>query len=377
MIGPCYPYRGGNSVFMTCLYHSLIPRFDIQMLNYSLLYPDLLFPGTTQYDKSQQPINPVPNERIVNSINPVSWFKTANRIKEFNPDLIVFDWWNPFFGPSHFFISRFLKNQFQHKILFITENVISHEGRMIDRILTRVGLHYASSLMALSENVAEDLEFVRKDRKIYRSELPVVDYYEGQKNLKTGNEKKELGFAENDKVILFFGYIRKYKGLDVLIRAFPDVLKNFPDAKLLVVGEFYDEPEIYLSLINELGLRPVVKVINRFVPNEDVGKYYSAAEVSVLPYRTATQSAVLKVAYGFECPVIVTNVGGLAESVDHESTGLIVEPDSPQALSSGIKRFFEIQNSVDFTQNIRRRVQNNLFSHVDELFETIIQETYV
>ncbi len=375
LIGPCHPYRGGNALFVTHLYHALKDDFEIQVLNYSLLYPDFLFPGTTQFDKSLQPINPVPNERVVNSINPFTWLQTAKRIEEFDPDLVVFDWWNPFFGPAHFSISWFLEKRFKNRILVITENVISHEGRWIDRILTRIGLRYASRFMTLSDNVVKDLEFIRQDRKVYRSELPIYDCYEDLKKFDLVDEKKDLGFSPDDKVVLFFGYVRKYKGLDILLRAFPDVIKDIPKARLLIVGEFYDDPQIYLSLIEELHLQPHVKLINQFVPNEDVGKYYSASDVVVLPYRTGTQSGILNVAYGFERPVIVTNVGGLAESVDEERTGLIVEPESAEAISSGIKKFFDIRDKTDFAGNIRHKVKNNMFSNVTALFATIMQET--
>ncbi|MBL7994358.1 glycosyltransferase [bacterium] len=375
LIGPCHPYRGGNALFVTHLYHALITRFDIQVINYSLLYPDFLFPGTTQFDRSSQPIRPVPNKRLVNSINPVSWIRTARSIKNYDPDLIVFDWWNPFFGPALFSISSFLKGRFKNKILFVTENVISHEGRWIDRVLTRVGLYHASSFMALSDNVVRDLDFLRDDRKVYRSELPVYDCYDDLQKFNPEKERKDLGYGGKDKVILFFGYVRKYKGLDLLLRAFPDVLRSIPDAKLLIVGEFYDEPQAYLSLVEELRLESCVKIINRFVPNEEVGRFYSAADVVVLPYRTGTQSGILNIAYGCERPVIVTNVGGLAESVEHGLTGLVVEPNSSQAISNGIKKFFEIRHTINFSENIQRKVRSNVFSNVGELFETILRET--
>lgn len=375
LIGPCHPYRGGNALFVTHLFHSLKDRFDIRVLNYSLLYPNFLFPGTTQFDLSQKPINPVPNERVVNSINPFSWFTTARRIKDYDPDLIIFDWWNPFFGPAHFAVSWFLKKRYGKKILFITENVISHEGRWIDRLLTRIGLHHASAFMALSDNVVADLDFIKKNRKVYKSELPIYDCYEGLEKFEPGAERKALGYSAGDKVILFFGYVRKYKGLDILLRAFPGILKDIPEAKLLIVGEFYDDPQIYLSLIDELGIKNSVKIVNQFVPNEAVGKYYSASDVVVLPYRTGTQSGILNVAYGFERPVIVTDVGGLAESVDEGSTGLIVKPESPEAIQGVIRRFFELKEKTDFAGNIRQKVRSNLFSKIPDLFDTIMQET--
>ena len=381
IIGPAFPYRGGNSLFIAHLNDKLSTQFDVTILNYTLLYPSFLFPGTTQFDKSRVTIKPSKSVRIVNSISPLSWLKTAKRIKEINPDLVVFDWWHPFFSFCHFWISFFLGKHFQNKILVITENFISHEGHFIDRILTRIGLANASSFLSLSEKVEKDLADVSSGRKIYRSELPVYDCYDMPESpteeLKERTQalKKEFTFSENDFVILFFGYIRKYKGLDILFNAMPLLIKEIPNIKLLVVGESYDEFSFYENLVSELHLTNYVKMENRFVANEEVGKYYSVSDLVILPYRSATQSGILNVAYGFIKPVLVTNVGGLAEFVDDKKTGIIVEPESPAAIANGILEFYSLQKTVNFSKNIAERISHNQFSSIAQLFDKIISDT--
>lgn len=374
IIGPAYPYRGGPSIFIGHLYDKLSVKFDVVILNYKLLYPSFLFPGTTQFDKSNLTLKPGKSERIVNSISPISWFKTAKRIKEIEPDLVVFDWWHPFFSFCHFSISFLLGKKFKNKILFITENFISHEGHFIDRILTKLGLVNASAFLTLSESVQKDLKTISGKRKIYRSELPIFDCYDLSSNEKS-SFKKEFAFSDDDFVLLFFGYIRNYKGLDILLRAMPQLVNKISNIKLLVVGESYEKFSIYENIVKELGLSSYVKMENKFVANEEVGKYYSASDLVVLPYRSATQSAILNVAYGFQKPVLVTNVGGLVEFVDDKKTGIIVKPESPEAIANGVEEFYYLRNSINFTKNINKRVSQNQFLSIANLFDEIISDT--
>ena len=372
IIGPAYPYRGGNSLFVSFVYDALKENFDIKIYNYKLLYPSLLFPGTTQFDNSNVLIKKAQSERIINSINPFNWIAAAFKLKNEKADLIVFDWWHPFFGFCHYTISALIKKYYKGKILFITENVVSHEGNFIDRSLTKLGLTNASFFMALSEVVGKELRTISKDKKIFRSELPVYDCYQQDKLTST---KNELGFSENDKVLLFFGYVRKYKGLDILLDAFPKISEVFPGIKLLVVGEFYDDPEVYLNKIKSNKMEKDVVLINKFIPNEEVGKYYSATDVVILPYRSATQSGILNVAYGFLKPVIVTKVGGLSEFVNERKTGLVIEPNSTEAIVEGVKQFYSLRDKINFEQNITELVSSNKFENLPHLFEEILQES--
>jgi glycosyltransferase involved in cell wall biosynthesis len=371
IVGPAYPYRGGNSLYVSYVFDSLKEYFDVKIYNYKLLYPSLLFPGTTQFDKSNSVMKEAPNERVLNSINPFNWIKVANKLKQENADLIVFDWWHPFFGPCHSVISRLIQKKYKNKILFITENFISHEGNFVDKTLTKIGLKYASSFLALSDIVEKMLSEIAHGRTVYRSELPVFDCY----NLSDTFSPVYFGFNSNNKILLFFGYIRKYKGLDLLIEAFPKILEHYPEARLLIVGEFYDDPSPYINRIKELKIENEVKLINKFIPNEEVGKYYSVSDLVILPYKSATQSGILNIAYAFNKPVLVTDVGGLAKLVEESKTGIIIQPDSPDQIVQGVLKFYNLQKTEDFSKNIESFVRSNAFSKLPELFNKIISDS--
>jgi len=373
IIGPTYPYRGGNALFVTQTYEILKNNFDVKVFNYKLLYPSLLFPGTTQFDKSDKQVFKIPNKRVVNSISPLNWMSVANRIKKENADLIIFDWWHPFFGPALGTISMLIRKKYKNKILFITENVVSHESNKIDKVLTRYGLRNASMFLALSSKVENELTKFGKGRKVYRSELPVYDCYQTGETTEQSKIRKELEISENAIVLLFFGYVRRYKGLDILLEAFPKILDNHPEAFLLIVGEFYDKPDFYLNIIEKNKLKNKVKVINSFVPNEEVSRYYLASDVVVLPYRSATQSGILNVAYGFKKPVIVTDVGGLAEFVKVNKTGIVVKPNSPDELVNGVQKFLELKPYTDFTTNIEEMNKKNSFENLPNIIKEIIK----
>jgi glycosyltransferase involved in cell wall biosynthesis len=375
LIGPAYPYRGGNALFVTHTYEALKNHFEVKIYNYKLLYPSFLFPGTTQFDKSKEQVFKVPSKRIVNSINPFNWLKVANLLKKENADLVVFDWWHPFFGFCHGMITFLIQKKYKNKILFITENVVSHESNAVDKFLTRIGLNFASKFLVLSGIVEKEVQQYSKGKKVYRSELPVYDCYKQSEEVNIKKLKQDLGFDDDSLVLLFFGYVRKYKGLDILIEAFPKILSAIPNAKLLIVGEFYDNPSEYFELIRKLKIGDKVKVINQFVPNEEVGKYYQAADLVMLPYRSATQSGILNVAYGFYKPVIVTDVGGLAEFVDEGRTGFVVKPNSPDAIAEGVQKFLSIKDKVDFKTHITERNRKNSFNQLPEVFEEILKES--
>ena len=373
IVGPAYPYRGGNSLFVSYVTDSLKSKFNVKVINYKLLYPSILFPGTTQFDKSNILIKKVENERVINSINPFTWIKASIKIRKEKPDLIVFDWWHPFFSFCHFTISFLVKKGFENKILFITENFVSHEGHLTDKLLTKIGLKNASAFLALSDKVEKDLRLSGYQKMIYRSELPVYECYKPDVSLE--QTKGRFGYTTNNKVLLFFGYVRKYKGLDLLIDAMPDIIKEIPEVRLLIVGEFYDDPNFYLDKIMKLGVSDYIKIVNKFVPNEEVGEYYLASDLNILPYRSATQSGILNVSYGFLKPVLVTNVGGLSETVINGKTGIVIESNSPEAIVKGVKAFFKLYGKIDFSENIKDYIKENKFENLPELFQQIIEDS--
>jgi glycosyltransferase involved in cell wall biosynthesis len=374
IIGPAYPYRGGNSLFVSSLYDALTLKFDTKIFNYKLLYPSLLFPGTTQYDVSNEAVKKVPCERLINSINPFNWINVAVRINKENPDLIVIDWWHPFFAPCHFFITQLLKKQLKKRILFITENFISHDEGRTEFILSKLGLKNANSFLTLSKKVVKEIKPLLKGRKVYQSELPIYNCYPVPSEKNTNEIKKEFGFKKDEIILLFFGYIRKYKGLDILIDAFKIISNKHNNVKLLIAGESYDDINIYINQINNLGLAEKIKLENKYIANEEVYKYYSTADLVILPYRSGTQSGILNIAYGFLKPVLVTNVGGLTESIDAGKTGIIVQPDSAEEIAKGVDKFLELKQKINFTENINSKLAENAFSNISNLFNQIIEE---
>jgi glycosyltransferase involved in cell wall biosynthesis len=320
-------------------------------------------------------IKHVKSERIVNSANPFNWFSVGKMINQENADLVVFDWWHPYFGPCHNAISSLIKKKYRKKILFITENFISHEAGIIDRTLSGLGLKHASSIMALSDKVVKDISSLAAGRKIYKAELPVYDCYKNTGEISSSDAKVRFGFNPDDKVILFFGYIRKYKGLDILLEAMPLIIKEDPSVKLLVAGEFYDEFEFYKRMLAPLGIEKHVYMLNKFIPNEEVEKYFAPSDVVILPYRSGTQSGILNVAYGFLKPAIVTNVGGLGEFVDEGKTGYIIEPDSEKAIAESVLKFYRERESIDFAEHIIERTRKNSFNNLPEIFDRIIKDS--
>lgn len=373
IVGPAYPYRGGNALFVSHLYKALAEEFEVKLFNFKLLYPQLLFPGTTQYDKSDQHYDKVPSERMINSMNPLSWWKTGQEISRWEPDLIAFDWWQPYFGPCYNGICRSINKAFRSRIVFITENVISHEARWVDKFLTRMAVKHGQQFLTLSKKVEQDIQELAKGRPVFRSELPVYGWYEVPDDFDAAAEKKALGFEASDTVLLFFGYVRHYKGLDILMRAFAQLQAQRPDLKLLVAGEFYDKPETYEALLDELGIAGKTKIINKYISNEEVARFFELAEAVVLPYRNGTQSGILNIAYGYQKPVVITDVGGLAEFVEPERTGVIVDKAEPEAVAQGIERYFELKETVDFAENIKARVAANSFGKIVSVFHQLLK----
>ncbi|MBU2445472.1 MAG: glycosyltransferase family 4 protein [Bacteroidetes bacterium] len=372
LIGPAYPYRGGNALFVAHLYSALSDKYNVHVINFTKLYPKFLFPGSRQEDISQVGVKTHPSERIINSTNPLTWFKAVRKIKQLNPDLIAFIWYNPFFGMAFNFIAGRLKKSFPGKTLFIAENIISHEARFVDSFLTNIALRHADKFLVLSEVVEKEIKELYPDKKVFRSSLPIYDCYQFDSSITKVTAREKINLSVDKNVILFFGYIRAYKGLMNLIEAMPKVLKYDNDTVLLIVGEFYEEKDKYLNEIEKLELGKNVKIIAEFVPNEDVGLYYTASDLVVLPYKSATQSGILNIAYGFKRPVVVTNVGGLPELVEEGKTGFIVEPNDPDALAEGIIKYFSLIDKSSFEKNIDEFVQKNSFKSIEDVFEQIV-----
>ena len=349
LIGPMYPLRGGVAHYNAQLGLELAKRHEIAVVSFSRQYPALLFPGRTQLDPSEPPLG-LTAEPLLDSLNPLSWLRAGRRIAEFSPALTAVHWWNPFFAPCIGTTLRLAKRRFRTAVVFICHNILPHEPLPATRRLTRFALASGDAWLVHSETDRRDLESLRLRGPILMTPQPPGRGF--GEPIDKERAKRRLGLSGN--ILLFFGLIRRYKGLPQLLEALPLVLKRL-NCTLIVVGEFYDEKDRCLNLINAMGIAGKVQVIDRFIPDNEVSLYFSAADLVVLPYASATQSAIVPIAFAFERPVLATRVGGLPEAVRDGETGLLVEPHNPAALAEAIIRFFDEQMEPAFRRNILLR----------------------
>jgi glycosyltransferase involved in cell wall biosynthesis len=341
--------RGGIAHYIALLYKHLSERHDVEIVTFSRQYPKLLFPGTTQ-DERGGGGSVVPSEQLIDSINPLTWYSAARAIARKKPDLLLFKYWLPFFGPCFGTISMFVRRWTAAKTLFICDNVVPHEKRIGDTAFTRYAFRYVDYFIVQSRAVEHDLNAFQPRARYKLAPHPVYEIF--GKGLPKADARAKLGLTDK-RVILFFGYIRRYKGLHTLLDAMPTILKKVK-LKLLVVGEFYDDEEKYRQQIADSGLQNDVVLHAEYVPNQQVGLYFSACDVVVLPYVSATQSGIVQIAYQFDKPVIATDVGGLAEVVLNGKTGYIVPPQRPTAVANAVLRFYQEKREKDFVRNVRK-----------------------
>jgi len=336
IVGTAWPLRGGIAHYVALLYRALGVRHEVSIVTFTRQYPAFLFPGRTQREENDAEGFRVPAEALVDSINPLTWIRAGRRIRERGADLLVFKYWLPFFGPCFGTIARIVRRGRPTRVIYICDNVIPHERRPGDRLFTRYAFGAADAFVVQSRAVERELEaFLPGARHAF---VPHPVYHGFGDAVPRERARSRLGLP-GGPVLLFFGYVRRYKGLDVLLEAMAIVRKTL-DVHLAVVGEFYDDEAPYREQIRRLGLESAVTVRSDYVPNDDVKYYFSAADALVLPYASATQSGIAQIAYHFDLPVIATDVGGLAEVVRDGETGILVAPLDAGALAAGITRYF-------------------------------------
>jgi glycosyltransferase involved in cell wall biosynthesis len=332
IIGPAHPLRGGLASFNERLARQFQQDgFEVTIYTFSLQYPGFLFPGKTQYSSEPAPADLNIKVRI-NSVNPFNWLSAGNELKQQKPDLIVVRYWLPFMAPAlGTILKRVRKNGFT-KIVCIADNIIPHEKRTGDNTLTRYFIGPIHAFITMSQKVMNDLrQFTAKPAEV--AVHPLYDNF-GEKVSKE-EARQKIGLPENEKIILFFGFIRYYKGLDILLQAMAEDKLRSSGIKLLIAGEFYENRKTYDDLINQLQLHDQLVLRTDFIADSEVKYYLSAADFVIQPYRDATQSGVTPLAYHFDKPMLVTNVGGLPCMVPHNKAGIVTEPD-PSAIAQGI-----------------------------------------
>lgn len=338
VVGPAFPYRGGIAQFLAVLCSELETRgHTLRVFNFSRQYPSLLFPGRAQTTNSRPSIA-VESERTVDSLNPFTWLSTYSKLKSFKPDMVLLSWWTPFFGPCFWTISFLLRRFAKVPVVYVCHNVLPHERRMVDRPLTRLALGESDFLVLLSGQSEGELGEVAPKARHVTLYHPRYSFFL-RPGLTRDAARAKLGLE--GKTLLFFGYVRPYKGLGVLIDAFGLYARDEKTARLLVVGEFYEDRGPYEERIRKLGLEDRVSLVDRYVSDEEVADYFMAGDLLVLPYLSATQSGVIQIAQSFGLPVVTTDVGGLPEVVEDGKTGFLVPPGDPEALRAAIAKFFD------------------------------------
>ena len=370
LIGPTYPYRGGIAHYTTLLAKHLQEANDVLLLSFSKQYPTWLFPGESDRDPSAQPLL-VPAEYLLDPLNPLTWLRTLQAIKSWQPNIVIMQWWHPYFTPAWAVLSRAIKRQNkQTQLVFICHNVLPHEqgGQISQRLLPkiiRLSIGAADKFIVHSKSDGKALKSIMPNANFAVTPLPTYEAIGQQINVEIPVE-----LPEKRPLLLFCGFVRPYKGLDILIEALPKALAK-RTIHLLVAGEFWQGGETqYQQQIKSLGIEDNVTILNKYIPDELLAALLHRANVVVLPYRSATQSAIVQVAFGHQRPIITTDVGGLAEAVQDGVTGLVVSPEHPTALANAILQYFDEELEGVFVENIGgengRFSWEHLITHLEE-----------
>lgn len=339
ILGPTYPFRGGIAHYTTALYLALLKKHEASLFSFKKQYPSFLFPGVDERDGSDAPLKTDSARRILNPLNPFSWITTFLAIRRTRPDVLVIPWWVAFWGPPFFAIALLMRLFSKARIVFICHNVIEHETSAFRRFITKRVLGRGHAFIVHSSPEARNLKQVLPRADIKVCSLPALELCKSAA-VDRREAREKLGLGANGRVLLFFGFVRHYKGLDILIEALPRIRER-RDATLLVAGEFWRDRDEYLQRIEKLGLDGCVLVHDRYIRNEEISLYFAAADVVVLPYRSATGTGVVPLAYSFGVPVVAGAVGCLPEVVRDGETGFLVPPENPEALAGAVVRCLE------------------------------------
>lgn len=372
IVGPAWPYRGGIADFDERIAREYIKKGDeVEIFTFTLQYPSFLFPGKTQYSPDPRPED-LDIKRKVNSINPFNWIKVGRELKKKNADLLIIKFWLPLMAPCFGTIARIVKGNGKTKVVSILDNIIPHEHRPGDKILSKYFVSSIDAFIAMSKSVYDDLKSLNDKKPCLLSPHPIYD------NFGTAVSREEaigsLGLDPSAKYMLFFGFIRDYKGLDILLKAIADERIKNSDIKLIVAGEFYNNSEKYFELEKQLGLEGKMIWRTDFIADEQVKNYFCASDIIVQPYKTATQSGVTQIAYHFEKPMLVTNVGGLPEIVPNGKVGYSVEPEA-KVIADAINDFYCNGRYAEFVENIKEEKKkyswDRMLENVDKAMEQV------
>jgi D-inositol-3-phosphate glycosyltransferase len=370
LVGPAYPLRGGIAHFNESFANTLAADgYDLKIVSFYLQYPSFLFPGKTQTAEVDPPRD-LEIYPLISSINPLSWKKAAKVISSWKPTVVVIRFWIPFMGPALGTIARILRKR-GVMVIGLVDNALPHEARPADKILSRYFFKNCDAFFTLSKSVGEDINRLAPGRPVATSPHPLYDFF-GEKVSKI-QAIKELNLNPDFRYILFFGFVRKYKGLDLLMEGFAKSGLKSKKVKLIVAGEFYDDSSTYFELAKSLQIEESMVFRNEYIPEAEVKNYFCAAALVAQTYRSATQSGVTQIAYHFERPMLVTDVGGLSEIVPNGKAGFVVDPQ-PDAIAESLARFFQNDLEEEFEQNVAVEKERFSWSHFKHEFLSFVNQ---
>lgn len=370
IISPAHPLRGGIASSSERLGQALQEAgYEVALVSFKLQYPNFLFPGKTQFTEDAAPEG-LEIHTLINSVNPINWIKTGLQLKAMKADLIIVRYWMPFMGPSLGTILRLAKANGKTKVIALADNIIPHEKRPGDYWFTKYFCGGVDAFLVMSKSVGEDvLKFTTKKPVVF-SPHPIYDNYGALVSRQQALERLDLD--PSFRYLLFFGFIRDYKGLDLLLEAMAEPSVRSLPTRLIVAGEYYGNEAKYKTLIDDLGIEDQLELHNTFIPHEDVKYFFGAADLVVQPYKTATQSGITQLAYHFEVPMLVTNVGGLPEIVADGEMGYVVKPDKKE-VAAAITNFFEQDKYDEFLNGVRRNKERFSWGRMIKTIEKLNQ----
>lgn len=366
ILSPFYPFRGGMAQFSEGLFPELEKNNEVKAYTYTTLYPDFLFPGKTQFVEEGSVGSTFEKNKVLSSVNPFSYITTANKINKYSPDFLIIPYWISFLAPALGTVVRFLDKKI--KVIALVHNAIPHEKRFFDTPFAKYFLKKCDAFIVLSEAVQNDLLALVPKVKILLKPHPIYDHY--KERIDRTEACVKIGVDANKKNLLFFGLIREYKGLDLLIEAMNYLDESY---QLIVAGECYGDFKKYQSLIDQSPLKNNIKVFEQYIPDDKVTDFFSASDLLILPYRSATQSGVVAVAYQMELPMLATNVGGLGETIRLANVGIVTDEVSPQSVAEGIKSYFTDSKQDEYLQNIRKEKKRLSWSSFAQSVEEFMQ----
>ncbi|WP_195932405.1 glycosyltransferase [Turicibacter sanguinis] len=370
VIGPTYPFKGGIAHYTTLMARALENKYETEIISYSLQYPKFLYPGNEQKDFKNDSFKYDNTKFLINTINPFNWIKVASYINRQSPEAIIVQWWHPYFAPCYWALLRLINKEI--KIIFLCHNVLPHERVIMDSFITKQVLKKGTAHIVQSSLDETNLLSLLPNTQFTKTVHPTYNAFKVDRYT-VEESKKLLNINSSGQTLLFFGFVREYKGLKHLLKALPHVIQKLPKIKLLIVGDFFQDKEVYLDLIREYELEKYISIIDSYIPDDEVEKYFLASDLVVLPYESATQSGIVQIAYGFEKPVIVTNVGGLPEVVINEKTGYVIPPKDYAALSETIIKFFEENQAPFLEKQIKQEAYRFSWERLVEIIESHLE----